>query len=987
MVIEYFNCIDKSDICTKIVSTTAEYNNFFKENCNHGLNILHTNIRSIDKNLDELKVLLSGLHKQFQIIACTETHIVENLELYNIYGYTTYYNNSHFNKNDGVMVFVDNNLSHNVNVHSINNLNLIRIECNYNDIDIAVTVIYKSPPVDDNIFIANLHTYISTKCVTKNEIITGDINIDILSNDQDNIIAHDYLNLMQEYGFKSYINHYTRVTEKSKSCIDHFFVRTTLNNDILPVISKSKITDHYPIALHIQTDKNYSYSSPNIIETKFFNYKKLSELGASINWNSLINADIDSSLYNLCNEINILVNQCTTVKTYSSKTRSRTPWITKGIIKSINIRDVLYKQLKLDPGNVAIFEVYEKYRKFIPKLIKHAKNKYYVDKVETCHDPKHIWELADNCINKNKHLVKNFKLNHNNKTISDPQKISELFNDHFINIGEHLSSKIQKKVNPFLNKIPLNNKTIFLNPISEDEILSIVNSLNNSNSCGYDKISIKTIKSLSVSIIPSLCNLFNQCLIKGHFPEIFKKSIVTPVYKNGNKEELNNYRPISIISNLGKILEKIISQRLQSFINANNLLSPQQFGFRSGKSTNDAIIDLTQCIYNTLDKSRPSLAVFLDLAKAFDTVNHKLLLKKLDRYGIRGTPLLLIKSYLENRKQTTKILGIVSSEKTVTCGVPQGTVLGPLLFILYLNDLLNLNLHCKFFSYADDTALYYEAESWSTIEKLATNDLIIIKNWLDCNRLSLNSDKSHFLTFTLYKNSQPCLDSLLIHETDCLSETCTCPSILRKCKTTYLGIVFDEHIRWNLHIDAICKKIRKTLYIFKQIRNIFPIKYLRMFYFGLVQSIIRYGILCWGGAVDRYKKKLKILQKKILKILSFKPLMYSSETIFKDINVFTVEQLFIADITKYIIKHPSYIQIPNHKYGTRCVHNKVALPTKYTKCKLDTFFNAYIDKIYNHFNLYVSNNKIDLTLNNHKKVIKSWITVLDTLTIQLMLKK
>lgn len=342
----------------------------------------------------------------------------------------------------------------------------------------------------------------------------------------------------------------------------------------------------------------------------------------------------------------------------------------------------------------------------------------------------------------------------------------------------------------------------------------IIKGFSNNKTAGPDKLTFKIIKNISQYILKPLCDIFNLCFHTAYFPKALKESVVIPIYKNGDKESVNNYRPISIISNLGKILEKAIYTRLLSFINDNGILSPKQFGFRSGKSTQDAICFLTDKIYKALDNSIPCMSIFLDLAKAFDTVDHDLLFQKLERYGIRGLPLRLIKSYFSNRKQRTKIGDNYSSELTLEVGVPQGTVLGPLFFILYINSLLTLELNSEIISYADDTAVYIEGDSWEQVRIKAVQVMTVIKQWLVENKLTLNILKSNFVTFSCNITSQSNFDFIETHDSSCKNSAgCKCEKISKKDNIRYLGVDIDSHLRWNIHISRICKNLRKTIYI------------------------------------------------------------------------------------------------------------------------------------------------------------------------------
>ena len=290
-----------------------------------------------------------------------------------------------------------------------------------------------------------------------------------------------------------------------------------------------------------------------------------------------------------------------------------------------------------------------------------------------------------------------------------------------------------------------------------------------------------------------------------------------PIHKGGPADELNNYRPISLLSVFDKIFEKLMHKRLYNFLESQNILFDNQFGFRKNNSTSYALIQITERIKETIDKKKYGCGIFIDLRKAFDTVNHEILLNKLDHYGIRGTALHWFHSYLSDRKQFVFHNGESSKLQSINCGVPQGSVLGPLLFLLYINDLPNVSNILQFYLFADDTNIYYEANSLENLELIINRELKKLHTWLIVNRLSLNIDKTNFVVFHPFNKPLTQKITLKIQKN----------AISEKDNVKYLGILIDSTLSWINHIDNISTKVSKSIGLLYKIRNFVDIKIIK----------------------------------------------------------------------------------------------------------------------------------------------------------------
>ena len=325
--------------------------------------------------------------------------------------------------------------------------------------------------------------------------------------------------------------------------------------------------------------------------------------------------------------------------------------------------------------------------------------------------------------------------------------MAKQFNNYFVTVAEKLTGQTNNKYQDYL-KNP-NEHSMHLTEVEPDEIKIQVKNLNSKKASDFFGISANFLKFAGDKIIQSLRILFNESIRNGILPEKLKLAVVYQVHKKVSKMKVNNYRPISILPMISKIYEKLIHASLMSFFTKNKTIHKCQFGFQKGKSTEHAILDIYASILKALENKEKACRIFLDFAKAFDTVNHEILLTKLEYYGVRGIAYELMKSYLRERLQCLKIRQTISDFRKITCRVPQGSVLEPLLFLIYINDIYKSDPIAEFHIFADDTALFCANKNINQLRNNINTSLDNVANWLKANKLTLNADKSKLLYFDL----------------------------------------------------------------------------------------------------------------------------------------------------------------------------------------------------------------------------------------------
>ena len=798
---------------------------------NTNISIVHNNICSLQNKRNIVEAELTS----FDIIALTETWLYNDFPSDRI-AIKGYHPPIRFDRpsdtqyhHGGVAIYVKDHLycKHRPEFN-VPGLEAVWIETKINQDPLLIGCIYRSPEklvyywdlIDESIKLA-----LSTPHKT---MIFGDFNEDCLS-----IPGAHVQRIMNLNSLDQMITEPTRYTDDSAKLIDliltpcpHIIEKT----GVLPPVD----SDHCCTFVEIKTNQPVQKS----FKRTLYIYSKLNEerfldKARDIDWNGIVNSEtIDAAAELLSKKLMDIGKTCMPVKTITVK-RNDAPWITEEIKKLITKKHRIYALAKtLD--SLWSWNLFKRTRNYLVEVIRNRKNEYQIElenriNTQVNFGTKDWWKIVNNFFNRQSYSdIPPLQNNSSNEIVYLSEHKAELLNDFFVkqswidNIDDEL---------PYIEFNDITAPTI---TFTREMVYEIIKELDQSKAVGPDlihnKLLIKSVEFLS----GPLATLFNRSITESKFPFAWKIAHVTPIHKKGDKSICNNYRPISLLSCVGKIMEKCIQKHVFAFLTDHNLLTLSQSGFIPGDSTTYQLLSIYDDFFKSLDKKSITQAVFFDISKAFDRVWHRGLIHKLNAIGIRGPLLRWFEDYLNDREQAVVIKGKMSSYKAVQSGVPQGSVLGPLLFLVYINDIVK-DIESLVKLFADDTSMYLRLNDGVTRTYILNSDITKILDWSRRWKVDFNPSKTELLTIA---NIRDYYTYPLVFDNSILLETNA---------HKHLGVILQNDCKWNSHIESIVAKTRPLIACFRSFKYKFNRKTLEILYKSYILPHFDYADVVWDN--------------------------------------------------------------------------------------------------------------------------------------------
>ena len=920
--------------------TIPEFHNLRLNNSH--LSLINYNIRSFHKNGPCFQSLIKSLNYSFKCFVLSETwNNVNNVQLCSIPGYDSFHiyrpEGHVYSTSGGISVFCDGNLAATKNsslsICSVDS-EICVVNFTYQKIDFTIVGIYRPPQGCKQIFISELDQILHSIHMTSRVVLlVGDFNINLIDYGDSNVV--DFKSLLYSKNYFCLINKPTRFpggTLTSDPSVLDMIWTNSLHVSSCGILDFDA-TDHLPNFCSIDVPISEKMADKLRIETRPFSDQNLSNLShelSNINWDFLLNYDdVENCTLRFIEILNNFYQKCFPLKTKLVSTkRLQNKWITVEIKRLINQKSESFKKLR--KGEITR-EANNRLKNKINSQIKIAKNRFYTGAFEQSgNNMKKTWNILGELVGSKKSKENVIKLLDESGEITEPKDIANKFAGFFSGVGQNLDSNLESADESPYQHVPRNSNSFYLFPVTDDECLNIIASLK-LTSVDKNHIPVKVFKLVSQYLCYPIAKIVNLSFTHGIFPKVLKIAKITPIHKKNDKNVCSNYRPISCLPLLSKVFERLIANRITSFFTKFNLFSKKQYGFIKNRSTQDAVLSFVESVYEALDSRKHNISVLVDLKSAFDTVNHNILLKKLELYGFRGPLLLLLHSYLQDRQFQVRLGGVCSTKHTVNIGIPQGSILGPLLFIIYNNDLPYVSDKLSTTLFADDTNFSIEHRDFEQMVPILNSELSKIANWTVANRLTINTSKTEMLFFSNRPNVT------LSNELITLKDEYV--SFVNHAR--FLGVIIDDKMNFKKHINLVVDKLSKHAGILYKIKGQLTNSARITYYNSFILPYLSFNILHWGSTNDIHLLPLIKIQKRIVRTISDADFLAHTTPLFHTLKILKLKDLYkfqaVIDTHKKIQDGFYGIQ-----HGLQTRNSKLALPKfhRLTRTQQSVTFNG-----------------------------------------------
>lgn len=884
--------------------------------------IFHQNIQCIKNKTLDIEVYLSTLPVLPHLLCITEHWCLESeidQIILNHYDLKSYFVRS-ASLHGGSCIFVKDDLSYE-RIEGISSLSVENhIECSAvasTTTKMIIICVYRPPKGSTEVFlkgVADIFEHCQSKFQNHRVVFCGDFNIDLLT---DNMNSKLFRDIVKSFNMHPTVSEPTRVFKNSSSLIDNIFINPSDFMDFESSVCWSGLSDHLGqiIYLHAGADnepkKQKCVYKTIISESKLATFRDVLVVGES--WSGVYASKQPDDAYDYFSGVLVSLSKRLFIRK-KVQYHKENQWITKGIRVSSKRKSELYY---LYCRGFIKKDYYKLYCKILKNVVTQAKrihnNSIILNAKNKC---KQMWStIRTNSGKKQKEessILSNLAVSSGESKTETLNKINRFFIDQCSSDTAHHQHNINHGTSTHTNNYTesINPKTLFLYPTDHLEVRQVIGALKNTNSVGEDEVTVRLLKYISNEVAGPLAHIINLSFSTGVFPSKLKTTDIKLIHKKGDKNEINNYRPIALLSNISKIVERIIYNRLIAFLEKCDALSSFQNGFRKGKSTVRAVYQALIEIVESQNKNQTTLMACLDLSKAFDSVRHDLLLKKLENIGVRGIALKLLGSYLKDRPQCileydrNRDMKARSGKLFVKRGVPQGSILGPLLYIIYTNEIDRL-IEEPVIQFADDTSLIVGGVDLEGAGLGVVRALDTLSGWFKANGLQLNMSKTNLIKFD-YGLSNP-LYTLEFEDI----EVSSVPN------AKFLGIIVDHRLDWRAHVEFVAGGLARCCYALRTLSALVSTEASLASYHAYVQSRIRYGLIFWGNSADAVR--VFRLQKRALRNIFKLKSRDTCRPYFVEHGVLTLASLYIYEVTMFILKNQDLFEgcRLNHTYATR----------------------------------------------------------------------